>query len=299
MRISKFVIMSLLSVLFACDNTDTALPKTIEMFTFPYDLSQPEMVYELPPVLTEISALTFVRDNILACIQDEDGIIFFYNLETNTIQERFVFNKSGDYEGIEKVGNIYYVLQSNGTIYEITDLGKSTQTTTIFETNLSIRHDTEGLGYDAQTNCLLIACKKKAGDGKHYEDKKAIYAFDLNTKRLTIEPTTLINKQDLYEYIESHDLKKLSFKLKKQMPFKPSGITAKNGFYYTIASIGNMLIVTDKSGNIQEVQAIDKSILPKPEGITFDNQNRMIISSEAKNGNGRIAVFSPLSSENH
>ena len=76
------------------------------------------------------------------------------------------------------------------------------------------------------------------------------------------------------------------------MPFNPSGIAVKDGFYYTIASIGNMLIVTDKVGNIRYVSPIGKGFLPKPEGIAFDKDNRLIIASEAKNGNGRIAVFS-------
>ncbi len=203
-----------------------------------------------------------------------------------------VKTESNDFEGVEVVDETIYVLESNGRINEINNLGQKDQEVIVHKNFLSSKNNAEGLGYDAETNSLLIACKGKAGDGKRMEEKKAIYRFDLRTKILEVEPIILFRKEDLYNYIEANNLNELSFKLKKKMPFNPSGIAVKDGFYYTIASIGNMLIVTDKVGNIRYVSPIGKGFLPKPEGIAFDKDNRLIIASEAKNGNGRIAVFS-------
>lgn len=277
----------------ACEQSNDTTQNQSVMFTFSYNLQEPDRLYELPPVLKEVSALSMSQDNELICLQDEDAVIFTYNLDSGTITNRILFGKSEDFEGIEMVDETVYVLQSNGTIQEIINFGKEHQEVIVHKNFLSRKNDAEGLGYDAETNSLLIACKGKAGEGKIMNGKKAIYRFDLATKTLLTTPLILFNKQDLYNYIEANDLKKLSFKLKKKIPFNPSGIAAKDGFYYTIASIGNMLIATDRAGNIQYVSPIDKGFLPKPEGITFDNNNRLIIASEAKNGNGRIAIFNP------
>lgn len=290
----KYLSLLIIVILFfACEQSEDVTQNQTAMFTFPYNLEEPDLVYELPPILKEISALSMSQDNELICLQDEDAVIFMYNLDENVITNRIMFGKTADFEGIERVGETIYVLQSNGTIHEIINPGKSNQEIIIHKNFLSGKNDAEGLGYDSDTNSLLIACKGKAGDSKYMEGKKAIYRFDLATKSLEFEPIILFDKQDLHTYIKEHDLKELSFKRKKKMPFNPSGIATKDGFYYTIASIGNMLIVTDKAGNIQYVSKIGRGFLPKPEGITFDKDNRLIIASEAKNETARIAVFNP------
>lgn len=285
--------LSMILLLFgACGQYSNTSENQLVSFNFPYNLQEPDIIYELPPVLDEISALSISNNNEVICLQDEDAVIFIYDLEANMITNRFLFGKSNDFEGVEVVDETIYVLESNGRINEINNLGQENQEVIVHKNFLSSKNNAEGLGYDAETNSLLIACKGKAGDGKRMEEKKAIYRFDLRTKTLEVEPIILFRKEDLYNYIEANNLNELSFKLKKKMPFNPSGIAVKDGFYYTIASIGNMLIVTDKVGNIRYVSPIGKGFLPKPEGIAFDKDNRLIIASEAKNGNGRIAVFS-------
>ncbi len=285
--------LSMILLLFgACGQYSNTSENQLVSFNFPYNLQEPDIIYELPPVLDEISALSISNNNEVICLQDEDAVIFIYDLEANMITNRFLFGESNDFEGVEVVDETIYVLESNGRINEINNLGQENQEVIVHKNFLSSKNNAEGLGYDAETNSLLIACKGKAGDGKRMEEKKAIYRFDLRTKILEVEPIILFRKEDLYNYIEANNLNELSFKLKKKMPFNPSGIAVKDGFYYTIASIGNMLIVTDKVGNIRYVSPIGKGFLPKPEGIAFDKDNRLIIASEAKNGNGRIAVFS-------
>jgi hypothetical protein len=271
--------------------------KTPTVFSFPYDLSQPDEIYELPDILQEISALAIAPNGELACVQDEDGIIFFYNLEKKEITNRIIFAKAGDYEGIEFVGDIAYVLRSDGTIFEIENLGKADQKVTTYDTYLSEKNDTEGLGYDSETNSLLIACKGKGTTTQMvYEDAKVVFSFNLKNKKLADNPVIEFKKEALYDFIESNNLKKLSFKLNKKMPFNPSGIAVQNGFYFTIASVGKMLIVMDKANEIQWIEKLDKDIMPKPEGIVFDKNGNLFIASEGKkNGRGRILMFSQKS----
>jgi len=45
-----------------------------------YRFDKPEQSVVLPPVLHEISGITSITDELLACVQDERGVIFFYEL---------------------------------------------------------------------------------------------------------------------------------------------------------------------------------------------------------------------------
>lgn len=286
-----------LILLISCMNGQNENTKTPTVFPFPYDLSEPDEIHELPDILQEISALTITPNGDLACVQDEEGIIFFYNLDKKEITNRIIFAKAGDYEGIEFVGEIVYVLRSDGTIFEIENLGKENQNVTTYDTYLNEKNDTEGLGYDGETNHLLIACKGKGKTTKMvHDDSKTVFSFDLTTKRLVDNPIIEFKKEALYDFIKLNNLKKLSFKLNKKMPFNPSGIAMQNGLYFTIASAGKMLIVMDKANEIQWIEKLDKDIMPKPEGITFDKSGNLFIASEGKkNGNGRILMFSQKS----
>lgn len=292
----KNIILLLNTILFvSCMNSQNEKSEMPVAFTFPYDLSKPDAIYELPDILKEISGLTIASNGELACVQDEDGIIFFYNLDKKEITNRIIFAKANDYEDIAFVGEIAYVLQSDGTIYEIENLGKIDQKTTTYDTYLNEKNDTEGLAYDVENNRLLIACKGKGTTAQMiYDESKIVFAFDLKNKKLEDKPVIEFKKEALYDFIETNNLKKLSFKLNKKMPFNPSGITIKNGFCFTIASVGKMLIATDKLGNILRVEELDKDLMPKPEGIVFDENGNLFIASEGKKEkNGRILMFSP------
>ena len=44
-----------------------------------------EKRWELPEILREVSGIAYMGKNRIACIQDEDGIIFIYDLSTSAI----------------------------------------------------------------------------------------------------------------------------------------------------------------------------------------------------------------------
>ena len=75
--------------------------------------------WELPSILDEISGIIWVEDNRIACIQDEVGIVFFYNLKTKKLDGQIKFGGDGDYEGIALAGDDIYVTRSDGEIFEI------------------------------------------------------------------------------------------------------------------------------------------------------------------------------------
>lgn len=77
MNISQtiFVIIIIVSVVIAC------FPKkNAEKYELRYDFSKPNSKMEMPQNLKEISGLSFYKDNLLACVNDEKGTVLFMTL---------------------------------------------------------------------------------------------------------------------------------------------------------------------------------------------------------------------------
>src|SRR6218665_1128781 len=86
-----------------------------------YSFKEPQSKIILPDTLHEISGVTCIDSLTLGCIQDENGILFIYDLEKREIKSQFTFELDGDYEGLAKVNNDMYVLRSDGAIFEVNE----------------------------------------------------------------------------------------------------------------------------------------------------------------------------------
>lgn len=80
---------------------------------------QIDQTWEVPILLEEISGISWLDNEHIACVEDEEAIIFIYNTKTSQIQKQIPFGEDGDYEGIAVVGNDAYVLRSDGVIFEV------------------------------------------------------------------------------------------------------------------------------------------------------------------------------------
>lgn len=274
---------------------------TSGIFTFAYQLNDPFSTVKLPNKMQEISGLS-VAPNVdhLFAINDEAGNIYTIHKKTGKIVQKDDFGKSGDYEGIEYVSGTFYVVKSNGTIYKVL-LGEAPDTQK-FETDLKTSNDVEGLGYDPEAHALLLACKGKAGEGEAYKNTRAIYAFDLYSNKLQPNPTTIIQEVAIMEFLNQLLIEKKESLLgqldaayyeKRAKGFAPSAIAVHpfKGDFYILSSVGKLLLVTDRTGNIKHLEFLDKSIFPQPEGIAFDKSGTLFISSEGAGGKGRIMEF--------
>ncbi len=271
-----------------------------EGYTFPYKLEQAEHKIELPYYLREISGLTYLKENTLACVNDEEGKIYTVNVISGDISS-FYFEKGGDYEGVERVGNTLWVVKSNGNLYRVKHFNTSKQKVKKFDTGLSTANDVEGLGYDPIKEKLLLACK-----GYPYLDKeggrshKAVYAFDLEEKKLKkkilldidLDDIKLFRKYHAFARAGSDILSKID-PVKGDVSFQPSGIAVRpeTGNYYLIGSVGKLLIVLDREGDYLYVQKLDPLTFLQPEGICFDPQGNLYISNEAKGFKATIQKF--------
>src|SRR6266704_854898 len=81
--------------------------------TFSYELTSPDKIYIMPKHLKEISGLDYISDDMVACIEDNHGIIYIYDLKEENITNEISFCGKGDYEDVSKVEQVYYVLRSD------------------------------------------------------------------------------------------------------------------------------------------------------------------------------------------
>lgn len=255
-------------------------------------LPEDKKEWAMPKELKEISANVFVDDVRMACIQDNDGIIYIYNLQTENIDEQIPFADKGDYEGLALVRNIYYVLRSDGVLFEVQPQKGKAPLVKTYETPLKAENETESVCFDNDNNRLLVAVKTK---DLHEKDKKGIYAFDLTTKQMSTTAVVYIESKVGIDDNEENNGKGRK-KKKEKAVIKPSDIAIQPSTkdFYILDGPSARLFITDAKGNIKSRFELDRNILPQPEGICFSKSGDIYISSEAnKNKHGMIVKFAP------
>lgn len=272
----------LLLLLFSFYTVGCDEPKKLVSILSSYTINNPNKKFELPPILHEISGLAIIDDKTIACVQDEKGIIFTYNLETNKIVKQLVFGEDGDYEDIAKVGSTYYILRSDGAIIEFSDNNSNTPKTTIYETNIPAK-DNEGLHYDKRNNRLLISTKSKIE-----KNRKGIYSFDLATNKLVTKPVFTFNTELLDTKVKAKGI--IINNKKGKLKFKISAIALhpKDRNLYILSANEYLIFVFDTEGNLLEVAELDSKLYTKAEGIAFYDNGDMLISNEGDGGKPNI-----------
>jgi len=231
-----------------------------------------EEKWDLPPILEEISGMSYLGNNEMACIQDQDGVIFIFNLETSEITSRIPFGEDGDYEAITVVEDTAYVARSDGKIYKIMNFrGSSPEINTYQISGLDI-NELEALEIDFANKRLLFAVKEY----NNRKETKGIYTFDLATETTSKERIfTLDGNDDIYKGLRGG---------KSSRIIRPSSIRfhPETGELYVLEGNQPKLIILDKIGNEVKIHLLDPETFPQPEGVAFDDANRLYISNESR-----------------
>ena len=255
-----------------------------------YSFEKPDAIIELSNNLREISGITLFDETHLAAIEDERGKIYKISMATGEIIEDDRFEDDGDYEDLVRIANTFFVLRSDGDIFEAPGWPVKKKDTIKYETILSSKNDTEGLAYDASNNRLLIACKEYPG--KNLKNKRAIYSFDLTTKKVDSTPAFLLDLRLIDQQKPDHPLnsavRRLVSPLSDISGFKPSALAIhpSTGHLFILSSVRKMLIALNQNGSIDAVWELPEKTSVQPEGLTFLPNGDLFISNE---GNGRKA----------
>ena len=256
----------------------------------PYDFENPTASFILDKELEEISGLSFdSTENILFAVNDEKGKFYRLSASSGSIIGESRFDKKGDYEGIELIGNQIVINNSRGDIY-LTDLNG--EETVVQHTALNKKNNVEGICVDPNDGLLLIACK---GDPWHSNADKVILKYDLTIGVLDSLPFLEIYVKDLQEYVDSSYK---DFMMKRAIQrrlsnFSPSGVAVDKvtNDIYVLTARGSILVVYNEEKKIKDIIHLNELNIPQPEGICFDNKNNLYIATEANNHGGAGKIY--------
>lgn len=264
-----------------------------------FDLNNPEERIKLPTKLKEISGITFLSKNKIACIQDEKGTVFIYDIHKDKLYESIDFGGDKDYEGIANVNDTIFVLRSNGDIYEIDSLEANGVEAIIHHTFLSKVNNCEGICYDSNHHRLLIACKGQPEKGSAKKYEKAVYSFDLSTRTMSEEPVLIFDPEKIVEAAKSASRYSSLEHFNGEDLFEPSeiAIDPTTGNFFILSAVGKRLAVFSTSGQLICATNLDPAIFKQPEGLAFSSVGDLFISDEGKNGKGNLVVIKRTNSE--
>lgn len=282
-RLATVTLGMISTILLACNpnkankdhvtNLSTSTPHNQQQTDIPYKLSVGDKM-AMPDDLLEISGIAFVegQDQEIYAIQDEQGLLFTYNLSTQKLVST-PFGKDGDYEDISISKTHFFILKSNGSIYSFPIAEKDNIKNVREQKDILPKGEYEGLFVDKATNHAYVLCKECKVDKK--QPHTTGYIFKIDSDGRLIPNGEFIVRLD--------ELHKFDPKIKKT--FKPSALAKKydSNEWYLVSSVNRALVVTDENFHVKSVTPLDLKRFPQPEGINFDSKGNLYISSEAGN----------------
>lgn len=247
-----------------------------------YDLENPNKVYKLPEYLSEVSALTFYEEGQLAMLHDESGKMFIFDIEEEDIVQRVRFKGNGDFEGIERIGDFIYAIESKGNLFKF-QVNMEGVVEKI-ETPFNKSNNVEGIGYDPFQNRLLFALKDSGDVGNYSVKGRGIYSLNLKTNEFEAKPVYTILKNDLERVIG------------KEFRFKPSALAVhpRTAELYVLSSNDRAIIIFNADGTPKNLTRLKRKNYPQPEGIAFFPDGTLFISNEVEDEGGTILQFKEL-----
>lgn len=270
---STFILISIISVF----QTNSAGPT---LSSYDFSSGNAEQI-KLTSELTEISGLAVSGSGKLFAHSDEKGDIFQVDPASGKIIKKFRIGERSvysDFEGIAVAGKKIFLVNSKGELYlfyEQKDDAYSRYTK--ISTPLSVKNDIEGLCFDPSTYTLLLACKEDPGEG--YKEYKAVYSFDIGSRKLNDKPRFLISLEEL----------KNRFDIKK---FAPSAIERNpvSGSFFILSSNEKCIIELSPKGELLDAVKLSRKFHKQPEGITFID-SEIVISDEGGKGDAALTKY--------
>lgn len=232
----------------------------------------------LPESLREVSGIAWLDADHFACVQDEQGTVFMFNVQLNKIDKEIPFGPKGDYEGIAIAGNTIYVLRADGTLFGIENYSRAGRSVKMYTTGLTKKQDSESLAYDKKNNRLLIAEKESDSKSSGY---KGIYSFNLQSKTMSQNPVFKIGlKHKIFNNVKG--------KAKNSISPSDINIHPVTGDIYILEGTKPKLLIMSQTGELLALHDLKGSDFPQPEGLSFSPDGKLYISNEGGKKEGSI-----------
>jgi uncharacterized protein YjiK len=267
--------------------------------SIPYDLKKEDQTIILPHELREISGLTVIDAKTLACVQDEAGVVFIYDLKKQAIKHRIHFAGPGDFEGLAAVGKDMFVLRSDAVLFHIRNYQSLKWSVDSIVTGIPNK-DNEGLCFDSKNNRLLIGSKSKIAKGAEFKNLRTIYAFDLKKNKLQEGPLYTYDLNSIKEFAAKNEISLPTKPAKKNpdaeevtLKFQLSAIYIhpESQLLYVLSASDYYLFVFDNQANLVHIEVLDPQKFNKAEGIAITPNGDLYISNEGQTGDPKILRF--------
>lgn len=239
----------------------------------------PQKTIELKKQLREISGIYCHSPTELVAINDEEGALFFIDVNTGTFRKK-VFGVKGDYEDVVETPFGFFVLESNGSLHQ---LDKDGHEIAVYPREFPKSVEFESLCYDVGKNELLMICKSCG----HKEPFIHAWRFSLATNSFSDQPAFSIPLQEVKALGKDY-----------AMDCKPSAASFHpiTGKLFIIASVGKILIQCSHEGKVEAVYGINTDKFIQPEGLCFMPNGDLFISNEGGEHKANL-LFWPMTTE--
>jgi hypothetical protein len=254
-----------------------------------YNFNAPVSKDVLPAILHEISGLAIIDSTTIACIQDENGILFLYDTKLRKIKRELAFGLNGDYEGITLVGKSLFILRSDGMLFEIKNFNSPKFSVKTYTPQIPALNN-EGLCYDETNNRLLIGAKGKINKDPLNKDQRVIYAFDLQTKTLNKKPVFQLNINDInisakldgFTFAKRKDKKGNIIDVGLKLNTSEIAIHPVTRQLYVLSATDHCLFLFNMNGKLETITPLNPNLFNKPEGLSFFANGDLIVSNEGQ-----------------
>lgn len=275
---SKQIFMPLLSMLllalFGCDFSTDQYPAPND-----YDLNHPVTVM-LQTELNEISGIVYYpKDTSVFAISDETGWLYKIFPTRQVKVQKWKFGKNHDYEDLQLVDSIFYILSSTGDIVTIKFLPNDSMDVQQYKFPKEHKNEFETLYFDKATGLLNIICKNCKNEKKH---RVSVWTFNPSTHEYNLSSLFI----DVAALAKEFD--------KKKMELKPSAaaINPLTNELFILSSVNKLLVIADKNGSVKSAYPLNPGTYKQPEGIAFTPSGDLLISNESANeGSANILVI--------
>jgi uncharacterized protein YjiK len=212
------------------------------------------------------------------------------------------FGGGGDYEGLARAGDEFFVLRSDRTVFPLARRDGKWSAAPTFR--LDVPHDeVEGLTYDPFRKQLLFAPKDPPEGGREARGRRPVFAFDLAARRPVAAPRCELDLDDVVELAKKRGVElpqRVTEKGKARLLLKlrtADLAVAADGSIWLLSAVDQLLVVVDADGRLLDLYRLDAARLPQPEGLAFLPDGRLAIASEGAGGAAVVEVYAPLADE--
>lgn len=253
-------------------------------------------VLVLPDELREVSGVTAVDEHTIACVQDEAGALYFVDLRGRQAVRRVKFGSPGDYEGLARVGDDYWVLRSDGLLLRLVADADRYRVAERHRLETDDR-EFEALCYEAAGERLLVLPKHLRAGDDHPRSVRPILAFDLAARRLAEDPVCAVRAKDLMAEMRALGVvlpprTTVRGHVHSDLELHCSELSTMPGStdLLLLSAVDGVLLRIDRTGRLLGALPLAPAEFPQPEGMTFLPDGRLLVASEGLRGPASVRV---------